>query len=87
MIATKTLLLMVMGRSEKLSSFATSLARSHGPSPGSVYRHNENCEKTTIGLSKKATLHVQHTFFVHFFAVVLHDFNVKLLETSWLCDL
>ena len=27
--------------------------------------------KTTIGLiSKKATLHVQHTFFVHFFAVV-----------------
>ena len=46
---------------------------------------NENGEKTTIGLiSKKATLHVQHTFFVHFFAVVLHDFNVKLPETSWL---
>ena len=41
MIATKTLLLMVMGRSEKLSSFATS----PGPSPGSVYRHNENGEK------------------------------------------
>ena len=39
---------------------------------------NENGEKTTIGLiSKKATLHVQHTFFVHFFAVVLHDHNVK----------
>ena len=35
---------------------------------------NENCEKTTIGLiSKKGTLHVQHNFFVHFFAVVLHD--------------
>ena len=30
---------------------------------------NENGEKTTICLiSKKATLHVQHTFFVHFFA-------------------
>ena len=29
---------------------------------------NENGEKTTMGLiSKKATLHVQHTFFVHFF--------------------
>ena len=43
---------------------------------------NENGEKTTIGLiSKKATLHVQHTFFVHFFAVVLHDHNVKLPET------
>ena len=46
---------------------------------------NENGEKTKIGLiSKKATLHVQHTFFVHFFAVVLHDYNVKLPETSWL---
>ena len=25
---------------------------------------------------------MQHTFFVHFFAVVLHDYNVKLPETS-----
>ena len=39
--------------------------------------------KTTIGLiSKKASLHVLHTFFVHFFAVVFHDYNVKLPETS-----
>ena len=30
------------------------------------------------------TLHLQHTFFVYFFAVVLHDYNVKLPETSWL---
>ena len=40
---------------------------------------NENLtvKKTTIGLiNKKATLHAQHTFFVHFFAVVLHDYNV-----------
>ena len=45
----------------------------------------EKGENTAIGLiSKKATLHVQHTFFVHFFAVVLHDYNVKLPETSWL---
>ena len=48
---------------------------------------NENGKKTTtttIGLiSKKATLHVQHTFFfVHFFTVVLHDCYVKLPETS-----
>ena len=43
----------------------------------------ENGEKTTIGLiNKKATLHVQHTFFAHFFAFVLHDYNVKLPETS-----
>ena len=46
---------------------------------------NKNGEKTKIGrISKKATLHVQHTFFVHFFAVVLHDYNVKLPETSQL---
>ena len=37
--------------------------------------------KTTTGLiSKKETLHVQQTYFVHFFAVVLHDYNVKLPE-------
>ena len=48
---------------------------------------NENLtvKKTTIGLiNKKATLQAQHTFFVHFFAVVLHDYNVKLPETSLL---
>ena len=46
---------------------------------------NANDEKTAIGLiSKKTILHVQHTFFVHFFAIVLHDYNVKLSETSWL---
>ena len=44
---------------------------------------NENGEKTKIGLiSKKATLYVQHTFFVYFFAFVLHDYNVKRPETS-----
>ena len=45
---------------------------------------NENGEKTKIGLiSKKESLHVQHTFFVHFFAaVLLHDLNVKLPEVS-----
>ena len=44
---------------------------------------NEDSEKTTIGLiSKKQLLHVQNTFFVHFFAVGLHDYNVKLPETS-----
>ena len=25
----------------------------------------------------KTTFHVQHTFFVHFFNIVLHDLNVK----------
>ena len=46
---------------------------------------NDNGEKTTICLiSKKATLHVQHSFFVHFFTVAWHDYNEKLPETSWL---
>ena len=29
-------------------------------------------------------MHVQHTFFVHFFAVILPDYNVKRPETSYL---
>ena len=42
---------------------------------------NENGEKTTIGLTdKKATLHVQHTFFVHFFAVIISAFRFRLIE-------
>ena len=44
---------------------------------------NESDEKTTINLiSKRSTLHVQHTKLVHFFAVVLYDYNVKLPESS-----
>ena len=45
---------------------------------------NKNSQKNQyMGLiSKKTTLQVQHTFFVHFFAVVVHDYNVKLPETS-----
>ena len=41
-------------------------------------------QKTTIRLiSKKATLHVQQEyFFLHFLAVVLQNYNVKLPETS-----
>ena len=44
---------------------------------------NENGEKTTIGvISKKKLCTCIDTFFVHFFAVVLHDYNVKLPDTS-----
>ena len=48
---------------------------------------NENSEKKTIGLiSKKANMHVQHTF-VNFFAVVLHDYRnflvTRFLEKMW----
>ena len=39
--------------------------------------------KTTIGIiGKKATLLVQHTSFLHFFAVVLHDYNVNTCSRS-----
>ena len=44
---------------------------------------NENGEKTTIGLiGKKVNFAGAAHFFVHFFATVLHDYNVKLPETS-----
>ena len=40
-------------------------------------------KKKSVGLiSKNTTLHAQHTFYVHFFAVVLHDYNEKLPGTS-----
>ena len=39
--------------------------------------------ETTL-ISKKATLHGQHIFFVHLFAVVLDDYNVKLPKTTLL---
>ena len=48
---------------------------------------NENGKKKKqqqVLIGKKATLHVQHTFFVHFFAFVLSDYDVELPETSWL---
>ena len=31
-------------------------------------------------IDKKTTLHGQHTFFLHFVAVVLHDYNARLPE-------
>ena len=47
-------------------------------------KENGEKKKATIGpISKKATLILhEHTFLVHFFAVVLHEYNVKLPETS-----
>ena len=46
-------------------------------------KDNENGEKTTIGLiSKNATFTRAVHFFVYFIAVALHDYNVKLPETS-----
>ena len=41
--------------------------------------------KTTIGLiSKKSNFARAAHFFCTFLAVILHDYNVKLPETSWL---
>ena len=68
------------------------LARAKSEALGNIYRVCSNKIYNRVMLSgegngidlitEKATLHVQHTFFVHFFAVVLHDYNVKLPETS-----
>ena len=41
-------------------------------------------KKTAIGLIGKKTICTCSTRFCTFFAVVLHDYNVKLLETCWL---
>ena len=43
--------------------------------------HNQSSEIINFF---KSTLHEHHTFFVHFFTVVLHDYGMKLPETSWL---
>ena len=40
---------------------------------------NEKCQKINRALSEKNFARAAH-FFVHFFAIVLHDFNVP--ETS-----
>ena len=50
---------------------------------GEGMQRRKTGEKQQQVLSKN-TLHVQHTFFVHFFAVALHDYNVKRPETSQL---
>ena len=44
---------------------------------------NDNGEKTIGLISKKETLYVQYTSFLHFFAVVWHDYNVKLLNYTF----
>ena len=62
----------------KLSLIFYSLQKQNIKSCNAKRQQNKN-----IGvISKDTTLHVQHTIFVHFFAVVLHDYNVKLPETS-----
>ena len=48
---------------------------------GERWKKNNNNNNNSL-ISKKATLHVQHTFLYIFFAIVLHDYNVKLPETS-----
>ena len=46
---------------------------------------NKKGQKKSVGLiSTKTTLHMQHTFIVHFIAIVLHNYNAKLPDTSLL---
>ena len=46
---------------------------------------NKKGQKKFVGLiSKKTTLHMQHTFIVHFVAIILHNYNATLPDTSLL---
>ena len=46
---------------------------------------NKKGQKKSVGLiSTKTTLHMQHTFIVHFIAIILHNYNAKLPDTSLL---
>ena len=46
---------------------------------------NKKGQKKSVGLiSTNSTLHMQHTFIVHFIAIVLHNYNAKLPDTSLL---
>ena len=47
-------------------------------------RQHRGEKQQQVLLAKKQLCYVKHTFFAHFFAVVLHDYNVKLSETSQL---
>ena len=55
-------------------------------------RGNENGKTNTqtktkqqhVSLATTTTLHVQHTSFLHFFVVVLHDYSVKLSSYTFL---
>ena len=72
-------------RSGALDNIHYSLFKENIKSCNVKRRRQRKGEKTTIGLiSKETTLHVQHIFFVYFFAVALHDCNVIRPETSWL---
>ena len=44
----------------------------------------EDGEKTTIGLISKKAICTCSALFCTFLAIVLHYYNVKLPETSWL---
>ena len=75
----------ILYKSEALENFYRLLKQNIKSYNAKQRRQRDRLKKTAIGLiSKKATLHVQHTFFVHFFAVVLNNCNVKRPETSCL---
>ena len=69
-------------KSEALIHIYSSLKQNTKSCNSKRQRQRKQPKKSVGLISKKTTLHVQHTFFVHFCAVVLHDFNVKLPETS-----
>ena len=65
------------------------MARAKSEAVDNIYillkQGNENGEKKqqSVLFARKQFARAAHAF-LHFFAVVLHDYNVKLPETSWL---
>ena len=62
-----------------------SLLKQNIKSCNAEWRWQQKGPKKSVGLiSTKTTLHMQHTFIVHFIAIVLHNYNPKLPDTSLL---
>ena len=49
---------------------------------GEGMQRRKKVKKNNVGLISKSKFARAAHFFVHFFAFVLHDYNVKLPETS-----
>ena len=55
-----------------------------GNENGKTNTANKKRKHVSLATTTKTTLHVQHTSFLHFFVVVLHDYSVKLSSCTFL---
>ena len=69
------------GRASKL--IYIDLARAKSEAVVSIYRLlKQNIKSSNAKRRRQRKRDLQHAFLVHFFAVVLHDYNLKLPDTS-----